>query len=100
MANCSGSLAVFFSVLDLPETNFAMTDHIPAVSAQLNTQDLCEKFLTLSAAAESLGVPAFAVRRAAKRGLFPSYHLGGRRTLVRLSEVIRAIERMSNRPIA
>lgn len=33
-------------------------------------------FLTLFTAADILGVPCFAVRHAAKRGLFPSYNFG------------------------
>jgi hypothetical protein len=69
---------------------------IPALS-QSEMSDNCEKFLTLTAVAQILGVPLYAVRRAARRGLFPSYHFGARRRLVRLSEVISAVEQQSAR---
>lgn len=51
-----------------------------------------ESLLTLKAAAQKLGLPIFKVTRAAKAGIFPSYTLFNRRKLVRLSEVIAAIE--------
>ena len=54
-----------------------------------------EKFLTLRAAAEILGVPAFKMYRAAKRNQFPVYRFGNNRALVRISEVLAAIERLS-----
>jgi len=60
-----------------------MTDHIANP----------EVFITLKEAARRLGLPVFKVRRAAKRGLFPTYVLLNRRKLVRLSELIDAIER-------
>jgi excisionase family DNA binding protein len=59
-----------------------------------------EHFITLGELAENLGVPLFAVRRAARRGEFPTYRLGNRRCRVRLSEVITAIEKMSRSPVA
>jgi hypothetical protein len=52
-----------------------------------------EPLLTLKAAAEKLGLPPFKVTRAAKVGIFPTYTLFNTRKLVRLSEVIAAIER-------
>jgi len=52
-----------------------------------------EPFRTLIAVAEQLGVPVFKIRRAAKRGLFPTYSLLNGRKLARLSEVEAAIER-------
>ena len=55
----------------------------------------CEKFLTLKSAADALGVPYCAIRRAVKDGNFPTYRFGGHRTRVRLSEVISAIETMA-----
>jgi hypothetical protein len=67
---------------------------IPTISRS-ETNDKCEKFLTLPAVAQILGVPCFSVRRAAKRGIFPSYHFGANRKLVRLSEVISAVEQLS-----
>jgi hypothetical protein len=51
-----------------------------------------EKLYTLLNAAYRLGLPAFKLRRAAKRGLFPTYSLLNGRKLVRLSEIITAIE--------
>jgi hypothetical protein len=47
----------------------------------------------LVAAAERLGLPVFKIRRAAKLGLFPTYSILNGRKLVRLSEVVAAIER-------
>src|SRR5262249_29610794 len=52
-----------------------------------------EPFLTLTVVAEQLGIPVFKIRRAAKRGLFPTYFLLNGRKLARLSEVEAAIER-------
>jgi hypothetical protein len=52
-----------------------------------------EKLLTLIAAADRLGLPRFKIRRAAKRRLFPTYTILNGRKLVRLSEVLAAIER-------
>jgi hypothetical protein len=51
-----------------------------------------EPLLTLKAAAHRLGLPVFKIRRAAKLKLFPTYTLLNSRKLVRLSEVILAIE--------
>ena len=53
-----------------------------------------EKFLTLRAAAEALGVPQYSVRRAVKSGHFRSYNLGSKRIRVRLTEVVAAVERL------
>jgi excisionase family DNA binding protein len=52
-----------------------------------------EPFLTIQAAAALLNLPVFKLRRAARRGLFPIYRIGNGRILVRLSEVVAAIER-------
>jgi hypothetical protein len=52
-----------------------------------------EPLLTLKAAAEKTGLPVFKVTRAAKLGIFPTYTLFNMRKLVRLSDVIAAIER-------
>lgn len=52
-----------------------------------------EPLLTLKAAAGKLNLPVFKVTRAARHGLFPTYTLLNSRKLVRLSEVIAAIER-------
>lgn len=51
-----------------------------------------EHLLTLQEAAKQLGIRQFKITRAAKAGLFPTYTLFNRRKLVRLSEVIAAIE--------
>ncbi|HMA75215.1 MAG TPA: hypothetical protein VKP67_27565 [Xanthobacteraceae bacterium] len=52
-----------------------------------------EPFLTLIVVAAQLGLPVFKIRRAAKRGLFPTYSLLNGRKLARLSEVEAAINR-------
>lgn len=54
--------------------------------------DAPEPLLTIGAAAGRLSLPLFKVRRAAKAGLFPIYTLFNGRRLVRLSEVIAAID--------
>jgi hypothetical protein len=59
----------------------------------VNTSAESERLLTYGAAAAKLGLPIFKIRRAAKRGLFPTYSILNGRKLVRLSEVIAAIER-------
>jgi hypothetical protein len=51
-----------------------------------------EPLLTLKAAAEKLGLPVYKVTRAARHGLFPTYFLLNSRKLVRLSEVVAAVE--------
>jgi hypothetical protein len=51
-----------------------------------------ERLLTFKAAAQELNLPVFKITRAAKAGVFPTYTLFNRRKLVRLSEVIAAIE--------
>jgi hypothetical protein len=51
-----------------------------------------EPLLTLQEAANRLGLRQFKITRAAKAGLFPTYSLFNKRKLVRLSEVIAAIE--------
>lgn len=52
----------------------------------------CEKYLTIPAAAELLGIPVYALRRAVKKGLVPSYIPFGSRRLVKLSEILAVIE--------
>jgi hypothetical protein len=51
-----------------------------------------EKLVPVKDAAEALGLPTWKLRRAAKQGAFPTYTLLNSRRLVRLSEVIAAIE--------
>ena len=48
-------------------------------------------YLTIKEASELLGVPAYALRRAAKRGEVPMYRPFSNRWLVKLSEVEAAI---------
>lgn len=60
------------------------------------TQELetdIEPLLTLKSAAVKLGIPVYKITRAAKARIFPTYTLFNTRRLVRLSEVISAIER-------
>ena len=51
-----------------------------------------EKFMTLQQVEGALGIAYFKLQRAAKRGLFPTYQIQNKRKLVRLSEVVAAIE--------
>jgi excisionase family DNA binding protein len=50
-----------------------------------------EPFLTLQQAAKELGVHIWALRRAVKSGAIPAYQPFNGRKLVRLSEVVAAI---------
>jgi hypothetical protein len=52
-----------------------------------------EPLLTVKAAAKTLGLPYFKLRRAVARDLVPSYRLLNSRRLVRLSEIVTCIER-------
>lgn len=54
--------------------------------------DQNREYLTLKDAARLLGLKYFKVQRAAKRGLFPTYRLLNTRPLVRLEEIVAAIE--------
>ena len=51
-----------------------------------------EPFITLSELAGCIGVPLFAIRRAAANGEFKVYRVGNGRARVRLTEVIAAID--------
>ena len=51
-----------------------------------------QRLLTIKQAAEELGVHTWALRRAIKSGAIPAYTPFNGRRLVRLSEVIAAIE--------
>ena len=44
-------------------------------------------FVTVQAAAEEIGRPAWLLYRAVKRGHLKSYHLGNSRILVRISDI-------------
>lgn len=50
-----------------------------------------ERYFTLREAAQSLGLPYHTIQRGCRRGVFPSYRIGGR-IRVRLSEIIAVIE--------
>lgn len=50
-----------------------------------------EPLVTLRAAAEDLGLPAYKLYRAAKSGMIPTYWFYNGRRLVRLSEVAAII---------
>jgi hypothetical protein len=52
-----------------------------------------EPFSTYAQVAKDLNIPVFKIRRAAKRGLFPTYSILNGRKLVRRSEVAAAIEK-------
>lgn len=64
----------------------------------MNTTTIEERYaenarlLTFNQAAAALGLPVWKLRRAAKAGLFPTYHVLNTRRLVRLSEVVAAID--------
>jgi hypothetical protein len=51
-----------------------------------------EKLITIKGAADTLGLSAWKLSRAAKQGLIPTYRLLNSRRLVKLSEVLAAIE--------
>jgi excisionase family DNA binding protein len=51
-----------------------------------------EKLITVKAAANALGLPDWKLRRACQSGEIPSYTLLNSRRLVKLSEVLAAIE--------
>jgi hypothetical protein len=51
-----------------------------------------ERMLTIAAAAGALGIHPWALRRAIKSGLIPAYAPFNGRKLVRLSEVVAAID--------
>jgi hypothetical protein len=52
----------------------------------------CEPLITIKAAAEALGLPPWKLSRAAKHGTIPTYRVLNSRKLVKLSEVVAAIE--------
>ena len=51
-----------------------------------------EKLITIKEAAEALGLRPWKLGRAAKQGVFPIYRVLNSRKLVKLSEVVAAIE--------
>lgn len=52
-----------------------------------------ERLLTIKEAAELLGIQYWKLRRAVKQGVIPSYSLLNTRRLVRISDILRAIDR-------
>jgi excisionase family DNA binding protein len=65
-----------------------MTTHTSTISPE---QFGVEPFLTLQQAAKELGLHVWALRRAVKSGAIPAYQPFNGRKLVRLSEVVSAI---------
>lgn len=51
-----------------------------------------EKYITIARAAETLGLRYWQVQRAVKAQLIPSYAPFGKRRLLRISEVVAAID--------
>jgi hypothetical protein len=51
-----------------------------------------EPLRTVASASKELNLPVWKLNRAAKQGVFPTYSLLNARRLVKLSEVIAAIE--------
>jgi hypothetical protein len=51
-----------------------------------------EVLVTIGVAAETLGLPNWKLSRAAKQGAFPIYRVLNSRKLVKMSEVIAAID--------
>lgn len=68
-----------------------MTDHILEDTKALEILGRAERLLTIQQAAKELGVYVWALRRAVKAGTIPAYQPFNRRKLVRLSEVVAAI---------
>lgn len=68
-----------------------MTTHISEITQPSPEQFGVEPFLTLQQAAKELGVHVWALRRAVKSGAIPAYQPFNGRKLVRLSEVVAAI---------
>jgi len=60
--------------------------------SKASSSDIPEKLATIQRAAGTVGIPPWKLRRAINSGLVPSYRLPNSRRLVRLSEVVAAIE--------
>jgi len=56
-----------------------------------------EPFISIQSAASMLGLPYFKMRRFLKTGAAPIYNVGNSRQLVRVSEVIEAINNLQAR---
>ena len=61
-----------------------------------NQTQTLNAFLTLPKAAEALGIPVSTLRRAANKGLFPTYQIFNARKRILLSEVIAAMDAFNN----
>lgn len=68
-----------------------MTTHIHKIAQPEPEQFGVESLFTLQQAAKELGVHTWALRRAVKSGRIPAYQPFNGRKLVRLSEVVAAI---------
>ena len=54
--------------------------------------DLPERLFTVATAARMLGLPVWKLQRAVRSGALPSYSIYNGRRLVRISEVVAAID--------
>lgn len=57
-----------------------------------STSEGPEPFITIREVSQRLSLPVFKIRRAVKLGTIPSYRIGNKRALIRLSEAVAAIE--------
>jgi hypothetical protein len=55
-------------------------------------RDKVEKLFTIKGAATQLGLPYWKLNRATQLGLLPSYQLLNARKLVKLSEIVKALQ--------
>ncbi len=54
--------------------------------------ELPEQLRTLKEASEILGIPCWKLQRAANAGIFPRYTILNKRKLVRITEILAAID--------
>jgi hypothetical protein len=73
--------------------NFSAPRIEPRVAAVDAMNSLPEKLVNIKIASDQTGIPYWKLQRAAKRGLFQTYRLLNSRALVRVSEIIKAMER-------
>lgn len=75
------------------ELNFSTPGIDPRVTSVCVQNSAFEKLVNLKIASDQTGIPHWKLQRAAKRGLFQTYRFLNSRPLVRVSEIIAAIER-------
>ena len=73
--------------------NFSVPRIEPKVATLNAHNSPTEKLVTIKVASDKTGIPYWKLQRAAKRGLFQTYRILNSRSLVRVSEIIAAIER-------